>query len=131
MSNQIPVVQTISQPEKPNMDHGDYVSKEEMGKAMTAPSEEKGFTKEDVDIISLKRHLDLDASEYRHDKELKYLMEWGKNKGLDKIGLYAEVKKIQMKLGYSDTKDETVKKIYQYVRLNDQMGELANKISTL
>lgn len=86
------------------------------------------LTNEAVKLISLKSTLGIDATDRQADTYLKSIIEWARDNGIkNRNQLVAKIREIQYKLGTQDTHSESIKKVYEYVRLNSQIKNLVNK----
>lgn len=94
-------------------------------------NDEYSLTNEAVRLIGLKQQLDLDTTNKDHDSELKFILEWAKQSGIkNKNQLSAKLREIQYKLGYSEPQ-QSIKKIYNYLRLDSQIKSLVNQQEVL
>lgn len=86
------------------------------------------LTNEAVKLISLKSRLGIDATDSQADLHLKSIIEWARENGIkNRNQLVSKIREIQYKLGTQDTQAESIKKVYEYVRLNSQIKSLVNK----
>ena len=108
----------------PNFDAAvDYVKSE-----VEDTPDSLSLTNEAIRLIDLKMKLGIDASSRENDHELKGILDLARAKGIkNKNQLQAYLKEIQYKVGMSDTGQERVKKIYEYIKLDHNIQSLVNK----
>jgi hypothetical protein len=90
--------------------------------------DELKLTNEAVRLIHLKKELGIKGTDTDHDKEIKNILSWAKDNGIkNRNQLYSRIKEIKYKLGITKFDGDALKRIHQYVVIDDQIKGLVNK----
>jgi hypothetical protein len=84
-----------------------------------------GLTGEEMDLVPLKQYFDIQATDWSEDKYLAGILNWAREKGIkDRGNLFAEISKIQHKLGSPNLGEKTARRIYRYIEIDRQISSL-------
>lgn len=85
---------------------------------------------EDVNVMRLKKEFGLNPIGHEYTKQVKDILEWGKQKGMSREDLIREIRKIEMRLGKNDDIPR-VRQIHTYIILQEAINDKLNKLISL
>lgn len=87
------------------------------------------ITDREVALIPLKHFFNIDSRDFSNDNKLEYLLKWANEKGLKTRGqLMLAVKQIERKLGAPNHDEGRVTRIYRYLQLDNQLGDIMSEM---
>jgi hypothetical protein len=133
MANQIPVSEASTGRVVKDSDNGEVKvfieSQKEVAKGVE--KEESEFDKP-LKFMGLKKVFNLDPLSVETDKELSYIENYGKERGLSNVKLAAKIKEVEAKLGYlPKSGKEKLKHVYRYLKIESQFRSSALELSKL
>lgn len=85
---------------------------------------------EDVSVMRLKKEFGLNPLASEYTKQVKDILEWGKQKGFEREELIREIRKIEMRLGRNDDMPR-VRQIHTYIVLQEAIHDKLDKLIAL
>lgn len=97
------------------------------------PTEDGDYkiTNEAVQLIQLKKELDIDPTDTSQDKQIERILDWAKRSGIkNRNQLVSKIREIDYKLGGADKRTK-LDKIHQWVVIDSNIKGLVNKQEAL
>lgn len=106
------------------------IKKDADGMRVEAPVFELGMSREEMDLMPLKKMFDIAGNNFRDNKNLETILGWAQSKGItDRDIMKLELRRLEMKLGAPELGESRVARLARYLLLDGKVNNALKEMS--